>query len=1464
MKLLDAGLDWVVGRFGDAASKPLAGQLSRRAARRELEQAASRATAVAIAIAPELSDSLSSGNFLKHVLAGSVRDAAHDPTRPLTADTLENRFVAWFVAPHLRGRDLGQTLREIYRLEPQRLRAAFVSLHGALRSELYQSRHWRAAVTEMAAEETRIDVARLTGTLAAPTILAVNLDEARQDARTASFDLRSWSNAIHGLHLDRPELAALRGRISASPSGTTLLVGQSGAGKSALLGQLTRDLEEAGLPVFAIKADLLPRDVANLDEVARALGIKGELVVEIGGLARIGPVVVIIDQLDAVSEVMDRSSQRMRLLLQLANQWRDDEGSGSRPQVHVVVSSRPFEASHDARFQSLQAETLTLGLPEYARVEQLLSELRLVPASVPAVLRETLRRPFMLKIYVDLATRGEPLAGLVEGSLLNAWLASAQFGSEAERREVFDLLALLAVDMTDTETLWRPADRFDADMPAAVHRAEACELIVRKSGCLGFSHQSWLDDFQARRLTTGQAVAEYAWQAQDGLFGRATILRALQRLRSVEPAAYIVALDRLLGEVTTRRHVRHLVIDLVASQTAPLPRECAWIQDLIVADPILARRAMSLISERWAGWRATMKPLIVGMARTPDMVMSALALSTAETAFDPNGGDELLVTVWADESLDFQAFDLCWRAPLWSPTVARRVGEIFERQPLGSQYVAHYVSELADHTKYQEAAELLGLFLSKTPDAAVPELHGLEKVADNAPLAFAKVVVPWLCDLLAAQADQSGDVSSFYPKAPGLPYDWREDDERGKLLGCLERALRLVAQTAPADFLSIIQPLIRLDVDEAQALVAEGFAAAPALLADEAFAWLISDPRRLQVGEAHLDDVNNVGHTIQGWSTRELFRALAPRLTPEHAAALVSAIESWHPYREYARDEGDPGKKRQILGWSEAARAPLLDLLPPGALTARRRRQVVEARADQPKLQIGRRRMIASVVGSPMTAGQMELASDDELFGMLDEVHDGADFASRRSFTRGGVSQLSDTFGAFGKDRPDRALSLVQERFLPARHEASAGALIRSLGQSGFDGERLLAQIRSLDARGFRSEHFRRDAAWAMEAVARRNEGLTDDDVQLLASWLVVDAEMIADRTARRREVDQHNLERNRTREPRAPQPILFGRGTGELTVVPQGNYTLLSAIACGLLFRKPAAHEAWRAVLTRHLPRPEDPTVWANLLMSHGWSLNWADPSRVQALFTRLHERRPEAFEPAVAGYLWQCRRIVPPSVRVAAVRSWLEDTEHHGPQLAGEYAMAASLIDPGDAAMRSLANELLAGPDRQGRLGAIFSTAAAWRVDDPDIRAAAHGILLPMASAAVGDIAAAVSHALSDDRALRADSLTRELLQAALTNRDLLEACLNGRFANALQELLLHPGFEALVMDVSERSADLLLAEGQRRVGFVGQEFVAIAVALQRSDGDLRLRAMNLYERLLDGGVYGADQAARASLQR
>lgn len=82
--------------------------------------------------------------------------------------------------------------------------------------------------------------------------------------RRASRDLLAWRAALpDGEWLERPELESLRQRILTTPHSHTLVLGEPGCGKSALLARLGKATQIDGLPVLGIKADLLPEEMLS-------------------------------------------------------------------------------------------------------------------------------------------------------------------------------------------------------------------------------------------------------------------------------------------------------------------------------------------------------------------------------------------------------------------------------------------------------------------------------------------------------------------------------------------------------------------------------------------------------------------------------------------------------------------------------------------------------------------------------------------------------------------------------------------------------------------------------------------------------------------------------------------------------------------------------------------------------------------------------------------------------------------------------------------------------------------------------------------------------------------------------------------------------------------------------------------------------------------------------------------------
>lgn len=319
------------------------------------------------------------------------------------------------------------------------------------------------------------------------------------------------------------------------------------------------------------------------------------------------------------------------------------------------------------------------------------------------------------------------------------------------------------------------------------------------------------------------------------------------------------------------------------------------------------------------------------------------------------------------------------------------------------------------------------------------------------------------------------------------------------------------------------------------------------------------------------------------------------------------------------------------------------------------------------------------------------------------------------------------------------------------------------------------------------------------------------------------------------------------------------------MRILPQDNFTLLAAMAAGLLGRAEPDWDGWLSALERHVDRSEDPAIWTALLIFRGQPLFWADRPRAMRLLQTIWERFPAAFsDKSVANFLWRNRDLVADEVMKAIRDHWLTSNDTESRQAAGELLMATVLLYPKDETAFLQLQQILAGPDTPERLGALFAASAAWNEDSPALRPGAHRVLMLFARQAHGHDAVAIAGTVSHRDPRTADVFAKELLGAIASNPAVLRVCLNRSFTRDLQELLLSPGFEELVLELAEHCTELMFAKDDRVRMPYGESLVSVSIALQRSMDPLRSRAMDLYERLLDGAAYGAEEAAIASLAR
>lgn len=1271
----------------------------------------------------------------------------------------------------------------------------------------------------------------------------------------ASERLLGWPQEIGGAWIERPELKRLRALALADTPAVTVLLGEPGVGKSALLARLGLALRGDGVALLALKADQLPRDIASLDALDRDIGAPLPVADALRRLAAERRTLLLIDQLDALADLMDLHSGRLGALLRLAHELRDT------PNLAIILSCRAFEFRHDPRLATLRADAVTLGPPPWDLVKPLLDARGVSSDGWNDEVRETLRTPQHLALFVEhLAALGDPAFASYH-AMLDAVVERL---IQRHGPRVVEAAEQVAIAMAEDEELSLGKARF-----ASSHGAELAILeregVLRVTGPkIAFRHQTMFDFLRSRAfLRNGTSLAAFVIaEKQESLFVRPTLWSALTYLRANDRAAYKREFRQLWGHAGLRPHLRELLAAFLGQVGDPDDEEARWLLPRL-DDDALRRRTLNAMAGR-VGWFARMTP------RLPTLMGAA-----------PNTAWE---TVWfLSRALDVAADDVVglvdrhWsRDPAFAQHAVEALKELRDwddrRVDLAARVVgradvvAFTVRRLAkrlSETRPDRAAALILANLQARLDRALAEpggrerfndvermmdspsdWHDLDQLAAPAPRAFLETLWPWLVRVMEALASEPNPALLQYRLPPGLSFQDDEDDglREHPLPNALRQAARGFALAEPDGYLAFVNRHKHHDLMVLHHLLAVGLTAIADVRPRAVLAHLLEDQRRLAIGNFH------DGHK----DSKRLIAALAPALEPDDMRLLEDAIIGWERYAPFI--PGDDAKLRhERRKWARERRLRLLRAIPGDRMTERgRRHRAEEERAfphardcDVDKIQLYR-------IDSPVPDDQMPRLSDDAIVALFNTLTDdtGWDHPKRRFGSRtGGSVQASRAFEALAKGAPDRALRLI-DRFQAGRQERPTGAALRAIAENKTaPSDALIPIIHDLDARGFASEEFRWDAARSLASVAARRQGLPDATLNLLEGWLT---DWQAPHPAEATEKPDQAEKRE--------DSVLWGRGG--IMRIPHGNFPALDALADGFLHREPMDVDGWLKRLERHLERREDPAVWT-ALSNRLPLLAQADRPQSLAFLNRLFERYPDILACRAGALLIAHSLDWLPTDRLSAVLDgWIDGPWSTGPQAAAEVATLAFCRAPNDPDHRRRVERFIAAVDHSPalatslRLGVARTLAQAWR--EPSLRRIATELLLTLIPHTKdGPTARALSALVDHSDALPPDDDTRRILNALARHRHLLTAG-NGHFIGHRLKDLLVCGFDPdLVCTVASAIVDALgdAIPGHRSGWSIEtDDLVDIALALHRLP-ETRSRGLGVFERLLLLGVNESD---------
>ncbi|MEG4214414.1 AAA family ATPase [Microcoleus sp. Pol14C6] len=1080
--------------------------------------------------------------------------------------------------------------------------------------------------------------------------ITISPSSLKEEFLNASKGLLDWKRTLgdNNQQIPRPELKQLIDRIETETFSSTIVLGEPGCGKSALMATLGHWAVEAKYVLLAIKADYLSNTVNTIEDLQQDIQISRHPKEAVKAIANTEKVILLIDQLDAVSELLDRQPGRLNMLLSFIQSLSETKN------VHIVATCREFEFRHGTQFARLDCfQRLDLQLPTWEQISPILEKEKHNPHSMGEPLRELLRNPFHLRIFLEIAKPDQVFESFP--NLLDQ-LWEKRIPEEPEAAQSIAFLTKLAERMTEEEVLWLPAAIAD-ECPKICRVLEKAGILMTNpdNSTLGFCHQTLYDHTLARSFARGsQSLSNFVLERQDGLFIRPILLRNLNYLRGTACQKYQREIQALVNtsKLKVRSHIRTLVIEFVGAQSNPNPTEVGLLVPLLDSEIEAIKVLDSMMGS--PGWFRTLRDrleFLRWLEKPVEQAVYCCPLLTTAASFAAEDVWSLLEEYWLnDRTYDFLSIRVLLNIGQWTSERVGLTQQVIQHSNI-DWYDVEQIAEKVATIFPNLAPKILLAHLNQKLDRAIsegnkpkPELpadademtlyhhnllydplkpienllqqsnasdfYEIKRFADAYPQNFLKEVWAWFVDVCSRilRNELLGINSYRDDKSISLEFN------RGEILEALLVSVTKFATQEPIAFLRFVQLNENSQLLAVHRFLARGLEEVASQEPQAVLEYLLANPKRLCIGDRW--DCHR--------ETKQLIAAVVPHLSPKERALLEEAIQQFDYYLPQSEYPADLRFRR--LQSNRQHRLRLLRAINDEYLSVETKllRQQEERAFPYLLDRDSQYPTIGQNVGPRMTKDQMSHASDQNLLNLFDELADltDANCLFRKSpdslAGTGGSTEQSGEFGRLVKDNPEHFLRILPQ-LKPERHEKYAGAALESLAQTDFPPSDLTELVKQLDKRGFNSEDFREYVARTLEKIAE-HQGLSVSVLALLENWLSTHT--------------KPELEHYRAKEDRHSHlnsSILFN--TTVFEVRPGGRGNIVRAIAACYLKQNPPNLEGWEKFIRSQLSIEPHPAVWVDILAHMPPLLN-GDRAKATELFDTVIHNYPEVLQYQFALY--------------------------------------------------------------------------------------------------------------------------------------------------------------------------------------------------------------------------------------
>ena len=414
-------------------------------------------------------------------------------------------------------------------------------------------------------------------------------EDVMSESRSAFYRINSDFHDLRDSFIDRKEIGILynwvKKELSEKESNVMLLVGNAGVGKSVIIKKVIQRLESDDIKCFAIKADKFqtPAGYTNNEHLEQLRNTFASLMQE-------ERAVLIIDQIDALSQYINSDRSKLENITTLAKLFSDNENLRN---VRIIVSCRSFDLEFDPKLSLLGHEPqIKLGLLDRQDVENVLDRLKVgLYKELDEKTISVLQIPQHLNLFCRVYRKNKRKDYSSITDLYDElWLQEIGLTeAKINKRVAEKILYELALRIYRDEEL-TPQWNYDTSELKEANYLISEGIIEKTNNRATFFHQSMYDYVFARYCTKEKRSLIQdilAEKKHQGLFVRTTVNFVLDYERAKNIKQYKEDVKTILFSGKVRTHIQLMLLWAMANRIDILPFEKECIKDLYVQNKLL-------------------------------------------------------------------------------------------------------------------------------------------------------------------------------------------------------------------------------------------------------------------------------------------------------------------------------------------------------------------------------------------------------------------------------------------------------------------------------------------------------------------------------------------------------------------------------------------------------------------------------------------------------------------------------------------------------------------------------------------------------------------------------------------------------------------------------------------------------------------------------------------------------------